>query len=70
MHRVCNLLMLRCLATSGELASEWLDPARSVWCVTARDDQTDTTPGALGKVDRKSVVFVAVLEAWSHMRCA
>ncbi len=66
MHRVRHLLMLCRFSAGGEFSCEWLNPANSVWRVTARDNQTDITAGALGKVGRKTVVFVAVFKPCVH----
>ena len=49
-----------------QFSGEGFDPTCPVRCVTARDDQTNITPRALGEVGRETIVFVAVLKSRVH----
>ena len=66
MHRFGHLAVLCSLAPSGKFAGERFYPASPVRRVTARDNQTDITPGAFGKVGRQTVMFVAVFKPRVH----
>ena len=66
MHSVCYLAVLFRFSSSGEFSRERLYTTHSVRRVTASNDQTNITPGTLGKVGREAVVFVAVLEPGVH----
>ncbi len=66
MHRICYLLMLLRLSSSSEFSCEWLYTTNSVRRVTASNNQTNITPGTLGKVGCEAVMFVAVLEPGVH----
>jgi hypothetical protein len=66
MHCAGNLLMLVHLTAGSEFSREWFDAANPVRGVTASNDQTNVTPGPFGKVGRKAIMFVAVLEPGVH----
>jgi hypothetical protein len=66
MHCAGNLLMLFRLTAGRKFSREWFDAANPVRRVTASNDQTNITPGPLGKVGRKAIVLVAVLEPGVH----
>ena len=65
-HGICHLPMLRSFAPGSKLPRERFYPTRPVRRVTTRDNQTDIAPGALGKVGRKTVVFIAVFKSSVH----
>ena len=66
MHSIRHLSVLCRFSPGGEFPRERLDPPGPVWCITARDDQTDIAPGPLGKIGRETVVFVAVFKPGMH----
>jgi len=66
MDGIGYLAMFFCLGLGGKFSGKRLHPTGTVRRVTAGDNQADITPGTLGEVGRKSIVFVTVFEPGVH----
>ena len=65
-HGIGHMLVFRSLSSSREFSRKRFNATHPIRRVATCDNQTDITPGTLGKVGRKTVVFVAVFEPCVH----